>query len=202
MRDRGLTPYEMANGNFAWWFPQGTPEGGQLRYVDFGGKSRRRAVSGIFRKKEAPDGQLVPRYYWHLGFTGKVFLTDTPFIVIQPRIIVSEDGKTPLSNKTRLNSIRRSLTKMWFNDKWRSLTLAFSTWLAEGEDSFELPVGKDVALLCGGRPLTFESPVGIATDPVSAELSDEMAEEIENAELQKRLSDPAFAKFFEKEDEE
>ena len=52
MRSLGLVPYEMANGRFAWWFPEGIPEDGQLRYVDYSGKNRRRAVSGKYRKKE------------------------------------------------------------------------------------------------------------------------------------------------------
>lgn len=201
MSNKGLTPYEMANGKLAWWFPDGIPEDGKLRYVDYSGKSRRRAVSGIRGKKQAANGEMVPRYYWHLGFTAKPFLTDQPFIVLQPRIIISEDGKTPLKSKTRMNSVRRSLTSMWFNDKWRGLVRGFASWLADGEETFDLPVAGDAALTVGGRPISFEAPVGIASDKVSFELTDEVAEQMETAEMHMRMTDPAFIKIDEQEDE-
>ncbi len=192
MRDRGLLPYEMANGKFFWWFPDGIPEDGFLRYTDINGKSSRRAVSGVRGKKEGPDGLLIPRYYWHLGFTAKPFLTDRTFVALHPRIIISEDRKTPLKNKARLNSVRRSLTNMWFNDKWRGLIMGFSSWLAKGNETFSLPVARDLEIRLGGQPMIFESPVGVAADLVSFEWSDDIAELSDHAEIQMRLSDPDF----------
>lgn len=202
MEDRGLRPYEMANGKLAWWFPVGLIEDGQLRFTDFNGKPRRRAVSGTRGKKDGPDGVTVPRYYWHLGFTSKPYIGDQSCIILQPRIIISEDGKTPLKSKTRLNSVRRSLTSMWFNDKWRGLVLGFASWLADNNENFVLPVSNSATFSIGGNPISFQSPVGIKTDPVSFDLTDELGEEMEDAEMQMRLSDPAFVKIVLSEDED
>lgn len=200
MVERGLTQYEMS-GRVAWWFPEGVPEGGKLKYKDFNGKPRHRAVSGIRGKKDGPDGQPIPRYYWHLGFTARAMVGDAPKLMLQARIIITEDKKTPLLNKTRLNSVRRSLTSMWFNDKWRSLTLGFCSWLADGNDTFQLPVANDAVITLAGIPKTFSVPISIASDPVSNEMSDATAERDEQQELQKRLSDPAFLKLNEELDE-
>ena len=202
MRERGLESYEMANGKLAWWFPEGVPEDGQLHYVDFGKNKRKRAVRGVYKNQEGPDGVKTPRYYWHLGFTGKPFITEEPFIALQPRIIISEDGKTPLQNKKRLNSVRRSLTKMWFNEKWRTLVLGFSSWLANGEDALNLPTGSHEPIRVGGRPLCFESPLAIASDRISDNLTDKIGDEMEKSEHDMRLVDPAFIKLEQEEEAE
>lgn len=202
MAAKGLTQYEMSNSRLAWWFPDGVPEDGKLRFTDFNDKQRRRAVSGIKGKKEVADGQTIPRYYWHLGFSDKPFFSEMPYIILQPRIIISEDGKTPLANKTRLNSVRRSLTTMWFNDKWRTLVLGFSSWLADENDEIRLPVSRTENILVGSKPLMFESPAGIAADPVSFDLTDEIAEKNEQAESFMRISDPIFLKVDDIEEEE
>lgn len=193
MTERGLTQYDMS-GRVAWWFPEGVPDGGKLKYTDFSGKARHRAVSGIRGKKDGPDGQPIPRYYWHLGFTARAMVGESPTMMLQARIIITEDKKTPLPNKTKLNSVRRSLTSMWFNDKWRSLTLGFCSWLADGNDTFRLPVASDASIILSGIPKTFSAPVSISSDAVSNEISDAIAERNEQLEIQKRLSDPAFLK--------
>lgn len=193
LKAMGLNSYEMANGHISWWFPQDLIKDGQLRFEDFGGKQRRRAVSGIKGKTEMPDGSIVAKYHWHLGFSGRVMLTENPFIILQPRIIISEDGKTPLPNKTRLNSVRRSLTKMWFNDKWRTLTLGFATWLADENGEIHLEVADGSDILLDGAPDKFSLDVGISSDPPISDLSDELAEEIEKSEIAMKLGDPAFA---------
>jgi hypothetical protein len=202
MLSKGLVAYEMSNGHLAWWFPEGLLDDGSLHYTDLGGKKRKRAVSGTHKKKELPCGDVVPRYFWHLGFSGRPILGDTSRIVLQPRIIISEDGKTPLQSKTRLNSVRRTLTKMWFNDKWRTLVLGFFQWLADNGPSIPLRMAADVSLELHSQPITFELPVSIATDPVSGELDDNQAEEQEGREELLRLTDPAFLKFERDADEE
>ena len=193
MNGMGLHSYEMANGHLAWWFPQNVPEDGQLRFTDFNGKKRRRVPTGIKGKKEGPYNSQVPRYFWHLGFTSRPLLKDESLLMLQPRIVISEDGKKPLENKTRLNSVRRSLTTMWFNDKWRGLLLGFVSWIADGENEIRLPVSANSWITIGAKPLTFLSPQAITADPISDDFSDEIADEIERKEQTQRLSDPAFA---------
>tara|TARA_Y100000782_G_scaffold112654_1_gene143366 strand:+ start:4055 stop:5551 length:1497 start_codon:yes stop_codon:yes gene_type:complete len=192
LEGRGLSPYEMANQKMAWWFPKGVPEDGQLRYLDFNGKARRRAVSGTRGKKQDGNGKEVPRYYWHLGFTGRVFLGDLSVIVLQPRVIISEDSENPLENKTRMNSVRRSLTSMWFNEKWRGLIMGFAAWLAQENEYIELQVSETQSIRLCCRPLTLSTDVCIQSDPVSQDTSDSSEEENERMETYLRMSDPAF----------
>lgn len=199
---KGLVSYEMANQRLAWWFPEGTPQDGQLRYTDYDGKSRRRAVQGTRGKKEGPSGVDVPRYYWHLGFTGKPVISEKSHIVLQPRIIISEDGRTPLVNKTKLNSVRRGVTKKWFNNKWRGLVLGFSAWLAGNGPSIELSAANDAVVRLGSWPVDFEIPVAISADPTSQIFSDEDEERMEREEATMRLNDPAFFTPDDDEDEE
>ncbi len=190
---RGLVSYEMANQRLAWWFPKGIPEDGKLRYKDFNGKPRYRAVSGYKGKKEmaGAGGEMIPKYYWHLGFTGKPFIAESSFIFLQPRIIISEDGKTPLENKAKLNSVRRSLTNMWFNEKWRGLVLGFVTWLANGNKYIELEVAKSITVKLNSKPVTFQAPVAIKADAAISNTTEE-EEKNERNEMLMRLNDPLY----------
>ncbi|CTQ60464.1 toll/interleukin-1 receptor domain-containing protein [Roseibium album] len=200
LRAKGLTPYEMANQKLAWWFPEGLVEDEQLRYTDFNGKPRKRAVRGTRGKKDGPDDTVIPRYYWHLGFTAKPYSTEVPYIAIQPRIIISEDGQTPLANKTRLNSVRRSVTSMWFNERWRGLILGFANWLADSGDEIKLAVSASEAIRLRKVPMTFDADFGITADPVNLETDDEELASFEASETHERLNDPAFRSLDEDED--
>lgn len=193
MLDRGLERYGMANDVAAWWFPRGVPEDGQLRYIDLNGKSRRRAVRGIRGKKETDDGVEMPRYHWHLGFTGNVFIGDDSRVALRPRIIITEDQETPLENKTKLNSVRRSVTAMWFNEKWRGLVCGFCAWLADGSGSITLNAGEVGEIVLAASPIEFDIPVGIVTDPVAELPGEEDEERFEAEEILLRLNDPAFS---------
>ena len=189
---RGLAEYEMASGGLAWWFKPDLVEDDTLKYTDFNGKKRRRAVIGRSGKKENDAGEEVVRYYWHLGFTAKPIISDDSVIILKPRIIVTEDKENPLASKVRLNSARRSITKMWFNDKWRGMVRGFSQWLAEDSDEISISVGSGHNIILEKNPLQFTSPVSIGTDPVSETLSDEIAEADERQEINFKLTDPAF----------
>ena len=198
MRNKGLHAYQMSH-TLAWWFPEDLLEDGKLRYQDFNGQARYRAVSGVKGKIEQDDGTTIVRYHWHLGMTARPMLGETPVLMLQPRVIITGSDKKPLLNKTRLNSVRRSVTNMWFNDKWRSMMLGFCNWLASGEDTFSIPLAHDALLRVSGHPELYQAPISIKADPVRYDLNDEMAEKVDRDEELLRLSDPAFSPF-DKED--
>ena len=191
-QSKGLTAYEMANGSLAWWFKGTVIEDGQLRYTDFNGKARKRTVGGTYGKKLDENKNEITRYYWHLGFTAKPYISKKSTISLRPRIIISEDGETPLKNKVRLNSARRTVTKLWFNDKWRGLILGFSTWIADGNATFQIPLSETQSLSINSRPITLGINTGIRTDPASDALDDEIAEREDLYEANYKISDPAF----------
>lgn len=202
MRSRGLTQYEMANQKLAWWFPSKLVEDDTLRYSDLNGKSRRRAVMGVRGKKELGDGSTSPRYYWHLGFTSVPLISDASRLILRPRVIISEDGSTPLENKTKLNSVRRKVTGLWFNDKWRGLVMGFCTWLANGEGVITLKIGTTAEIVLSAKPAEFEIDTGITTDPSSNIPSDDDEAQFEEQEIALRLSDPAFANIDDDDDDD
>ena len=201
MRRLGLWDYELANGQLAWWFPTDLPKDGQLRFSDFNGKVRKRASTGIKGQKESPAGESVPRNYWHLGFTAQPMLGEESVIKLRSRIILTDDGKVPVANKTRLNSLRRSLTKMWFNDKWRGLVLGFANFVAEGADQIALPVSSQESIFIAPDVISFKVDKGIASDPVNENLSDELAETYDREEQDLRLSDPVFSSLIDDEED-
>lgn len=202
MRSIGLWNYDLANGQLAWWFPANVPEDGQLRFIDFNGKQRRRTSTGIKGQKLLPTGESVPKNYWHLGFTAQPMLGENSVIKLRSRIILTDDGKTPVANKTRLNGLRRSLTKMWFNDRWRGLVLGFANFVADGRDEILLPVSNDQNIVISSKLTSFSLAHGIASDPVNENLSDEMAETYDREEQDLRLSDPVFASLIDDEEQD
>lgn len=201
MRSLGLWDYELANGQLAWWFPRNVPEDGQLRFIDFNGKQRKRTSTGVKGHKELPTGESVPRNYWHLGFTAQPTLGDQSVLKLRSRVILTEDGITPVANKTRLNGLRRSLTKMWFNDRWRGLAQGFVNFAADGEDEILLPVSDDAQIAISPKLMVFSLDHGISSDPVNENLSDELAETYDKEEQDLRLSDPVFASLIDDEEQ-
>jgi len=193
MEQLGLNPYPLANGQLAWWFPLDLPENGKLLFTDFNGKLRKRAATGIKGQKELPSGKTVPRNHWHLGFTAQPMLGEENILKLRSRIVISEDGRTPIADKTRLNGLRRSLTKMWFNEKWRGLTLGFANFVADGSDEISLPSSKLNSIVISAQPLSFQLDRGIASDPVDENLSDELADAYDQEEESLRLNDPVFS---------
>ena len=138
------------------------------------------------------SGTSTTRYHWHLGMTAKPLLGENSVLMLQPPVIISDSRKKPLENKTKLNSVRKSTTNMWFNDKWRSMMLGFCNWLSDSADEFTIPMAKDAGVIVSGQPELFEVPLSIKADPVKFDLTDEMAEENDRMEEMMRLSDPAF----------
>jgi hypothetical protein len=192
MEDMGLSKYLMANGNIAWWFAHGTQEDMNLRYVDLNGKSRKRSAVGVKGKRKDADGKLTTRYHWHLGFTMKPYVSDHSYVALQPRIIITEDGLTPLANKTRLNSVRRSVTSMWFNEKWRGLQMAFVSWAAQGDEHISLSLAANASIKFKGSLSVCDADFGLAADPVNIDFDDTEAEKSNDEEANLRIADPAF----------
>lgn len=190
---REIATYMLSGNQRAYWFRPGMVEDDKLRYRDFTGQRRSRAVVGVSGKKKDPGDpdKRITRYYWHLGFTITPTASDKPSLAIRPRIIVTDDQTTPLASKVRLNSARRTITKMWFNERWRGLVMGIGNWLAEGSDAFEVPMGGDSALVFEARPQALIAPIAIASDPAVSTPDEELSNE-EDAEFVRRLADPAF----------
>ena len=101
-----------------------------------------------------------------------------------------DDGRTIWSSPGAMHRARRSQCKNWWNDDWRDRVLASLAWLAEGGESFGLPLSTGSATATvAARPLEFLSPVtllepsaAMSTEGVEEAAEEEDGEPLEDAE--------------------
>ena len=173
MRARGMTAYEMANGNIAWSFTKGQIPDDKVYFIDHAGKRRSKKVVGRSEKRNV---------YWHLAFQAKPKMGDGGHIVLKPAVIFSQDGKTPLSSARRMHRLRRGFCRSWWNPQWRGLMLAFVTWLADSKTTIELDTGMAGAIILNTSVFTLEIPVTFNDPPVKAIALAEPSEPDDEAE--------------------
>lgn len=161
-----------------------TPEltGGRgkfVRYEDFDGKKRVKALNGKSERREA---------CWAYG-VGMVTSFDDPWRVeLRHAVIFTDDDGKPLEDALKAHRLRRGFCKSWWNEQWRTLMRAF-LWLAsEGGAELVLPVGSGRSIVLGSTPIQFDAPCGLSdvaqavdADPVD-ETDDEEAALEENGE--------------------
>lgn len=154
-----------------------TPEltggrGKYVRYEDFDGKKRIKALNGKSEKRGA---------CWAYG-VGMVTSFDNPWRVeLRHAVIFTDDDGKPLEDALKAHRLRRGFCKSWWNEQWRTLMRAF-LWLAsEGGAELVLPVGSDREIKLGSTPIQFDAPCGLSdveqivdTDPVD-EIDEEEA---------------------------
>jgi hypothetical protein len=165
----GLLPYVTASGAVAWFPPKALIEADRVTFTDIAGKRRRKNVVGWSERRQL---------YWHLAMELKPVLGRIPRMVARTHVVFTTDGKTLVDNKDHMHAMRRRFCKSWWNDRWRDLLLAYATWLANGEDTIELPVGSNTAVKLGGSPLVMMAPISlnekISEDETPAEMADEL----------------------------
>jgi hypothetical protein len=150
LRQRGLSPFEMANGSVVWFFTKDQIEGDRAYFVDRTGKRRRRLVVGRSERRQV---------YWHLGFQAKAVMGLTPRIALRAAILFSEDGKTPLASVEKMHKLRRGFCRSWWNQHWRDLLLTYVAWLADENGDIVLDAGIGADLRLRADPICFDSPI-------------------------------------------
>jgi hypothetical protein len=146
MRSRGLASFELASGQLAWFLPDQLIEGNKVAFVDDAGKRRRKQLVGWSEKRQI---------FWHAAFEARPVVGDPNRLVLQPHVIFTADGKTPLFSKQRMHVLRRSFCKSWWNDRWRDLLIAFTRAVGEN-DEVRLCVGP-TEFLSFGMPMRIGS---------------------------------------------
>lgn len=170
---RGLRPYETASGATAWFLPKALIQDDRAQFADNGGRRRTKLLVGRSERRQV---------YWHFGVDAKPVLGRVPRIVLHPHIVFSSDGVHPLESKVRMHILRRSFCKNWWNDRWRDLLLAFVSWLAAGDETISLPVGRSVSIGLSAALFKVEAPVSTEGESSRADAIDELSE-VEEAEL-------------------
>ena len=171
LRGRGLSAYELASTQLAWWGKVGAIPSGQVPFSWKGGPKGRRQLVGFSEARGL---------HWHYGVTPKPRVYPFPHVRFVNRVIFSEDGVVPVDSPKRMHRLRRSFTKSWRNAKWRDMLLAFLHWLAEGKTSLGIAVGSDATLLLQVPPLTFTAGMSVVAgddDEEDLDTEDELASE-------------------------
>jgi hypothetical protein len=184
MAARGLSAYELADGSKAWWVPSGFLPEDKIRFVKPDGRKGWRQLVG----HDNPHN-----VFWHVGFAAKPVLNPPLHLVLRPHLILTEDGKTPLDDRKRMNSLRRGVCKSWFNARWRDLVAGFAQWVGDGQETLRLPMGTTEMAIVGTRPFLFSAPMSLAAETVAAGPGtpvDSSTDEEDAELLAERLGDP------------
>ena len=147
-RSAGLHPFEFAGKSMAWW-PTFERIGDDLIGFPspYGGSGRRQLV-GASRDLR-----------WHYGVTAIPRIGNGPSFTLVNRVIFTTDGTTPVADAVRMHRLRRSRCRMWHNDRWRDLMLAFAHWLAERNDTISSSCGSNDPIEVSSQPRIYVSEV-------------------------------------------
>lgn len=157
LKIRQLPVYELANEAHSFYFNQGLAGNDKISFTGVDGEKTHRSIIG-YATITRVDGSTSKRI-WHFGAEAKSLLYPARAYCVKPHVLFSDDGKNIWDGKKRLHKARRKQCKNWWNPHWRDRILATMSWLADGTDFIQLPLGSDVLLRVSIWPLTFVSPV-------------------------------------------
>jgi hypothetical protein len=155
---KGLATFTFSGGQPSFYFLKGTAPEDKVEYIDGEGKKHWRNIVGVSTQGKNLDGTPKVRY-WHFGLEAKAVMKPRLGFLIKSHVLFSDDGTTIWTNDLRLHKARRSQCKAWWNDKWRDLILGTMSWLADGAEFIQLPVGEQTTLAVSLRPLQLTTTV-------------------------------------------
>lgn len=154
-KELGLVGFQTASKRVAWFAPVGLIPDNLVKYVDFEGKKRRKSLVGRSEKRKV---------FWHFAIEIEPILVDPIHIVFKSHVIFSEDGKTPLTNDSRMHSLRRGFCRSWWNDRWRDLTISFASFVANGNEIIAVGCSDNSVLQIQTKPMEFISSLAWVKD--------------------------------------
>jgi hypothetical protein len=173
MGRRGLKAHEMAHGRI-WFVPAGIIEDDKAWFVDASGRRRWRKLVGRSERRGV---------WWHLGLSARPQLNPPRRLIVRPHVVFTIDGATPLESALRMQRLRKSVCRSWWNDKWRDLILAFLGWLGDEKPRLKLSAGGPAAIELARQTMAFEAPISLSAGEEDEEEAPEVEAEIEDAEV-------------------
>lgn len=186
MADRGLASYDLADGSKVWWIPTGFLTDNKVHFIKPDGRKGWRQLVGRDNLRNV---------FWHVGFAAKPVLSPPLHLVLRPHVILTEDGKTPLSDRKKMNALRRGVCKSWFNARWRDLVAGFAQWIGDGQPHVNLMMDTSEMAVISTRPFQFTAPVSIAPEAIvtaPGDLLDSITDDEDVGLLNERQGDSAF----------
>ena len=178
---RGLKKFEMARARPVFYFDLDALPNPNASFISIDGTKTHRGLMGY---KTLKSGR---KRHWHFAISAKPAVHPRPMLQVRAHVLFSDDGRTIWSSPGAMHRARRSQCKNWWNDDWRDRVLASLAWLAEGGESFGLPLSTGSATATvAARPLEFLSPVTLLepSAAMSAEGVKEAAEEEDGEPLE------------------
>lgn len=164
---KGLLQHESTTRGRIFYFPTGLLTKDQIEFVDIDGVERRRKVVGYSAKRNM---------FWHLGLTGR-FLNETDLMMrLRTSVVFSEDGTAYTASKERTKDLRRQFCKNWWNDRWRTLQVAATTWLAGDSSSIVIHAGEAGRFAISTRGIVLTVPIGIREDVTATSVEKDFSE--------------------------
>ena len=149
MARRGLHVYGLANGKRCYFYTKGQIPRDVGYYVGPTGKTADRQLVG--KSKELN---------WHYAGEVRALLYPIVGYALRAHVVFSRDGITPEESASAQHRARRSRCKLWWNDKWRDLSLAFMGALTEAEfRTVRVSTGSTDSFRVSGSSEIFSCPV-------------------------------------------
>lgn len=144
-----------------WWIPNNLLSRNKIQFCNYNNEKTYRAMVG-----------KSIQYIWHFCFRYRIRNNNNKFYIeISPRTIYTDKNDNILSSDAKLNKLRISRTKNWYNVRWRELLTAFMYWLNNGKD-INIDLGNNATLVCSWKPEFFKSNIIIREDKLSSEEGD------------------------------
>jgi len=130
---------------------------------------------GVLEKDKFNKVQLIGKQkdkQWHFGISGHIKLFPEKCFEINSHIWFTTDGVTLIPEASKQHSARRKQGKNWWNNDWRSKTLAFMQFVSENDNTFHIQLGSKEIAKVNMNPICFNSPISYL-DPHKENLPDE-----------------------------
>lgn len=163
---RGLVAHEMAHGT-VWRFAEGFAPDNKAWYP---GPNGRRAWRQLVGRK----GKLGT--LWHIALSARFEMRDPMRLQVRTHVAFGPKGGPLLTDRNKVQRLRKSLCGGWWNDAWRDRLSAAMAFLSEEWPRLRLEVG-DQTLEVSAEPLLLTTEWSFDRDPVDDEAAE--AEDIE-----------------------
>ena len=175
-REKGLFWYELSSRKLCYFYPRGRKDKVSYQYA---GKKKTKNLIGNFKITDDRHG------YWHYGVTVNVIFSPFPSYVFKSHLLFSDDGFSIWTDKGKLHSARRRKGRMWFNEEWRDILLAFVHSLKDENEQILIRLNDQCLIDMPTETQTLRSDMGY-DEPTSKDrqsiLSEDLNEELEEDE--------------------
>lgn len=138
LKKKPVAVYQMSN-KISFWIKKGVLEKDKFNKIQLIGKQKEKQ--------------------WHFGISGNAKMFPERSFVINSHIWFTSDGENLIPEAGKQHAARRKQGKNWWNNDWRSKTLAFVQFLAEEDETIKLELGSEECAKISINPIMFTSPV-------------------------------------------